>query len=63
MRCTRVGCMNKALFQWNACADNNLWRPLCGHCDVAINKLVLEWFGDPQAQQKVKAYAKSRGIQ
>jgi hypothetical protein len=50
------------MFQWNACADGNLWRPLCGRCDVAVNRMVLRWMRDPLADKKADAYAKSRGI-
>lgn len=58
-----VRCGQKARFQWNACADGNLWRPLCGPCDVAINELVLRWMGDPDAGAKVETYAEQMGIE
>lgn len=58
--CTRCG--KKAQFQWNVCADGNLFRPLCGPCDVELNEMVLHWMGDPDAEQKVADYAKIRGI-
>lgn len=57
-----VRCGDKAVFQWNACSDGNLWRPLCGKCDVGINELVLKYMRDPEAVKKVAAYAKSKGI-
>jgi hypothetical protein len=57
-----VRCGKRAMFQWNACADGNLWRPLCGRCDVAVNRMVLRWMRDPLADKKADAYAKSRGI-
>jgi len=49
-------CGKTAVFQWQACADNRLFRPLCTSCDVDLNRLVLEWMGDPQANQKMDAY-------
>ncbi len=52
--CARCGA--KSRFQWNACADGNLWRPLCLECDIAINLLVLTWIGDPDAESKVASY-------
>lgn len=55
----RLGCVRcgaKARFQWNACADGNLWRPLCLGCDVALNRLVLAWMNDPDARAKADAY-------
>lgn len=54
--CSRCG--QPAMFQWNACADGNLWRPLCLDCDVAINELVLQWMGIPDADAKIEAYKK-----
>ncbi len=57
-----VRCGAKARFQWNACADGNLWRPLCGPCDVDLTELVLRGRGDPAAEQKVADYAKIKGI-
>jgi hypothetical protein len=57
-----VRCAKPALFQWNACADGNLWRPICGKCDVALNRMVLRWMGDPLADKKASDYAVARGI-
>jgi hypothetical protein len=58
--CVRCGAASR--FQWNACADGNVWRPLCGACDVALNRLVLGFMKDPDADTKADAYAASRGI-
>lgn len=52
--CFRCGA--KAAFQWQVCADRNRYRPLCADCDVALNKLVLEWMKDPEAEKKIAAY-------
>lgn len=60
-RCTRCG--ERASFQWSACADGNLWRPLCLECDIALNRLVLEWMGDPQAHDKADRYATRKRAQ
>lgn len=46
----------RAVHQWQCCADGNTWRPLCLVCDIALNKLVLQWVGDPEWQSKLKAY-------
>ena len=57
-----VRCRRRAMFQWNACADGNLWRPLCLECDVELNRLVLRWMGDPDADAKADRYdAAKRG--
>lgn len=60
MRCIRCG--KRAVFQWQVCADGNVWRPLCPTCDVALNRMVLQWMGDPAAEAKIKRYATARGI-
>lgn len=57
-----VKCGDPARFQWNACADGNLWRPLCARCDVELNRIVLTWIGDPDADEKITAYARAKGI-
>jgi len=51
-----VRCGEKAEHQWNVCSDLNLWRPICLKCDVALNRLVLEWMGDPDVESKMAAY-------
>lgn len=57
-RCVR--CASPALFQWQVCADNRIFRPLCLDCDIALNRLVLEWAGDPRWQMKCKKYEKQK---
>lgn len=49
-------CGQRAQFQWSICADGNLQRPLCLDCDVALNRLVLAWAGDPEAEAKADRY-------
>lgn len=51
-----VRCGNPALHQWQVCADLNRYRALCLDCDIALNKLVLEWANDPNAAEKLVAY-------
>lgn len=41
VKCFR--CNNKADFQWTICADGNQYRPVCVHCDIALNKMVLKF--------------------
>jgi hypothetical protein len=55
--CARAGCTRPAYATWSACADGNLQRPLCPECDVALNVMVLRWFGDPAADTKLAQYA------
>lgn len=60
MKCVRCG--EKARFQWSACADGNLQRPICARCDVLLNELALTFMGDPDVEQKISAYRELKGI-
>lgn len=55
LRCIRCG--GQAVHQWQICSDGNNWRPLCLACDVALNELVLRWFGHPRAAELLAVYA------
>lgn len=57
-----VRCRAQGVFQWQCCADGNIWRPICPPCDVELNAIVLLWMGDPDAEAKVTAYAKEKGV-
>lgn len=57
LKCVRCG--RRARFQWAACADANLWRPMCKACDVLLNLLVLGFMGDPDAGAKIVRYEKA----
>lgn len=54
VQCVRCGAL--AVHQWQVCADRNLFRALCLDCDIALNRMVLEWANDPNAAAKVAAY-------
>ncbi len=43
MTCCVRGCRRKAKFQWQICADRNIWRPLCAKHDVELNTMVMRW--------------------
>lgn len=46
MRCIR-GCGRPGEYQWQICADRNVWRVLCAEHDVELNEMVMRWaFGD-----------------
>jgi hypothetical protein len=53
-------CAAPASEQWQICADGNLWRPVCKSCDVQLNRVVLDFMRDPDADVKVSAYALER---
>jgi len=52
-------CHTPAEFQWQVCADGNNWRLLCGHCDIELNRMVLEFMGHPRAKELIIAYEQS----
>lgn len=52
--CARCG--RPSSQQWAICADGNRPRGLCTACDVELNRLVLTWVGDPDAEAKMAAY-------
>lgn len=56
LKCSRSSCQNKGFFQWQACADGRVYRPVCVSCDIAVNELVLAFFEDPSATAKMAAY-------
>lgn len=56
--CCRCG--NPSHHQWQACADRGNFRPLCLDCDIALNKLVLAWMGDPNAEKKTTRYERKQ---
>lgn len=51
MRLHCIRCGGPAVHQWQICSDGNNWRPLCLPCDIALNELVLAWFGHPRAAE------------
>lgn len=56
LKCFRAGCDNQAATQWQICADDRVFRPVCLDCDVDLNRIVLEWAGFPDAREKLAAY-------
>ena len=57
-RCRCIRCGSPAVHQWNICADKNRYRPLCNACDIALNRMVLEWAGHPDVEKLMAAYAR-----
>lgn len=54
LKCFRCG--EQAKQQWQVCADDNTYRPICDDCDIALNELVLRFMGDKDAGKKMAAY-------
>lgn len=51
-----VGCGASAHAMWQVCADGRVYRPICKLCDIALNRLVLEFMRDPEAAAKMRVY-------
>ena len=49
-------CGMPATTQWQVCADNNTYRPLCRSCDLDLNAMVLEWMGHPDQARLMARY-------
>lgn len=50
-------CNGRAELQWStACATDNQFVALCVDCDVALNRMVLEWLGLPDVDGVMAAY-------
>lgn len=54
MKCFRCG--KPAKYQWQICSDGNVYRPICEECDIELNKLVLQFMGFPDWEEKIDKY-------
>jgi hypothetical protein len=54
-------CGSPGAFQWQVCADGNIWRPLCFPCDVELNRRTLEWMGHPDQHRLMLDYVTEAG--
>jgi hypothetical protein len=53
-KCIRCG--KQAVFQWQICADDNIYRPVCIGCDIELNEIVLKWAGFKDWEDKLNRY-------
>lgn len=53
-KCFRCG--GKGYASWQVCADGRIYRVMCLPCDIELNEMVLKWVGDPQVEEKMRAY-------
>lgn len=54
LKCIRCG--EKAATQWQVCADDRRFRPICLACDIALNRMVLSWMHHPRADEVMTRY-------
>lgn len=52
--CARCGAPSR--FQWQICADGNLFRGLCAECDVAVNEMVARFVWGDSREADLLAY-------
>ena len=60
LKCFR--CSNPATFQWQICSDNNIFRPICLECDIALNETVLKFMKFNNWKEKIEQYKISKGV-
>lgn len=56
LKCFRSYCNNVPEQQWNICADDNVYRPICNACDIELNIMVLKFMGFKKWQAKIDKY-------
>lgn len=54
LKCYRCG--KCARYQWQICADGNVYRPICVECDLELNRTVLEFMGIKDVEEKMERY-------
>lgn len=57
LRCQRCK-RRRAVHQWNCCANDNRWVPICIECDIALNRLALRFMKIPGAARLLARYAR-----
>lgn len=62
LQCFRCG--GQAQTQWNCCANNNYWLPICASCDVEANEVFMHFMHFPPATaiRLIRAYRKKMGL-
>lgn len=54
--CARCG--KPSRYQWQICADDNVYRGLCPDCDVELNTMVMRWVWGDTREADIAAYDK-----
>ncbi len=54
----KCACGERAMYQWNCCANHNKWVPMCPACDIKINEIALEIFKVPNREALMVEYRK-----
>lgn len=57
------GCGAPSVYQWQVCADGNVYRGVCASCDYEVNLMVMRFMHRiPGRTKKMVAYAKRLGL-
>lgn len=56
LACTR--CAEPARYQWQCCANDNRWLPLCAACDIELNRVAMDFMRVANAEALLVRYAK-----
>lgn len=59
IKCAVRGCNNKSKYQWNSCANGGQYMGICQMHDIALNDLVLRFFGFDRVNQRMERYVES----
>ena len=54
--CLRCGAPSR--YQWQICALDRVFKGVCAECDVALNAMVLDFFGVPGRAALLARYRK-----
>lgn len=57
-----IRCGATATAQWQVCADKRRYRRVCTHCDIAINRLVLEFMLHPDVDKAMSKYIATKVV-
>jgi hypothetical protein len=60
LKCTRCGA--QANFQWQCCANDNRWLPLCIDCDIELNSVALEFMSVPNRDKLMVRYIEEKRL-
>ncbi len=56
-------CGEPSAYQWQICADGNVYRGICAEHDIELNTMVMRWmFGDTK-ETEIEAYRKRVGME
>jgi hypothetical protein len=56
--CARCG--KPSRFQWQVCANDNLYLGICGECDIELNRMVLDFFRFSNKEKLLSNYIESK---